>query len=164
MGHWLNKAIEWMGALVNEAIGWMSHRVNGVIKWMRALVNESLGKWGHCYIWKHSIRSIVLIQAANRQSPAPQICSSHFLTHVSWGAGMLHATVTSSFFVCWTAHGEWGHWLNESLVNGVIKWMRASVTESLGEWVIEWMGHWVNESLGEWIIESMKALVKEAIG
>ena len=110
------------------------------------------------------------------QSSAPQTCSSHFLTYVSWGAGLLHAACYSHFlFLCllnntwWMgALAEWvirwmGSLANESLGEWVIEWMRALVNESLGEWVIQWMSALVNESLGEWVIEWMRALVNESM-
>ena len=129
---------------------------------------------------------IVLIQAASRHSPVPHICSSHFLTHVSWGAGILHATVTSSFFVCRTAHSEWvigwmGHWMNESIGEWVIGWMKVLVNKVIGwmshwlnwsnawmdHWmngVIGWIGHWMNEGIGEWVIGWMSHWMNEGIG
>ena len=73
------------------------------------------------------------------QSSAPQNCSSHFLTHVSRGTGMLHAAATSYLFAE-------NHMMNGTLAEWVIgrmgiEWLRVLVNESLGEW-----GHWMKNS------------------
>ena len=84
--------------------------IEGIGEWGHWL-NESLG---HCYIFsKYSVRYRYSFDTICKQtqSPAPQICSSLLFTHVSWGTGILHATVISSFFVCRTAN----EWVNGSL-------------------------------------------------
>ena len=135
------------------------------------------------YIWKHSVRCIVLMPGPNRHRALHHKSAAATSSHMWAGVlacCMLHATVTSSFFVCWTAHGEWGHWLNESLgewghwwmshwVNGSLDewghwWMSNWMNEGIGNETIGWMGHWMNEGIGEWVIGWMGHWMNESIG
>ena len=72
------------------------------------------------YIWKHSVRCLVLIEATNGQKPLHHNCLNGVIG--------------------WTVHCEMG-----SLIKWGIGWMG-----SVAEWVIgEWY-QWLNGALAEW--------------
>ena len=147
-GHWWMRplgewVIEWMGALVNESLGewvieWIGALVNEslgewVIESMRVLVNEAigwmspLGEWGHCYIWKDSVRCIDLIQVANRHKALYHKSVAATSSHM-W-AGVLACCMLQSLPLSLFAE--------QHMVNGGIGWMSLWVNGSLNEW-----GHW----------------------